>query len=118
MMEEFIARVFATRNAVHLAHWAEKSGFRHQVLGELYESLIESLDSLVEAHQALIGLVKVGELPPQPKIAKIVTHLESDLEWIAGNRSKITNKVPSIDNLVQNIEVVYLHSIYKLSNLS
>jgi hypothetical protein len=118
MMEELIARVFATRNAVHLAHWAEKSGFRHEVLGDLYESLIETLDPLVEAHQGLIGLVKVGDLPAQPKVSKIVPHLEADLEWIAQNRAKITDKVPAIDNLLQDMEAHYLHSIYKLNNLS
>jgi hypothetical protein len=51
MIEELISRVFATRNAVHLAHWAETSGFRHNVLGEFYDSLIDKVDTIVEAHR-------------------------------------------------------------------
>lgn len=118
MMEELITRVFATRNAVHLEHWRTKSFSQHSALGDLYEGLLDTLDRLVEAHQGLIGLVQVGELPAQPKITKIIPRLESDVEWISQNRAKITSGVQSIDNLLQDMEAHYLHALYKLNNLS
>jgi len=39
MIEELIARVFGTRNAAHLAHWKEASGYRHETLAAFYEGV-------------------------------------------------------------------------------
>ena len=35
MIEELVALVFATRNAVHLEHWRTKSFAAHTAMGEL-----------------------------------------------------------------------------------
>jgi hypothetical protein len=118
MIEELIARVFATRNAAHLEHWRTKSIGHHEALGDFYDGVLEALDSLVEAHQGLSGLVQMGELPAQPKVKAIAPHLESDMEWIAANRAKITEKMPALDNLLQDIEAHYLHALYKLNHLA
>ncbi len=118
MIEELIARIFATRNAAHLEHWHTKSFSQHSALGDFYDGVLEALDTLVEAHQGLSGLVQVGELPAQPKVKAIVPHLESDMEWIAANRAKITEKMPALDNLLQDIEAHYLHALYKLNHLA
>ena len=118
MIEELIARVFATRNAAHLEHWRTKSFSQHSALGEFYESIIDLIDSLVEAHQGLSGLVQVDSLPEQTRIKNIKTRLEDDLEWIASNRVKITNKVPALDNLLQDLEGQYFQTLYKLNHLS
>lgn len=117
MITDLIARVFATRNAAHLAHWAESSGFRHETLGGFYESVIGSLDRIVEAHQGAFDLVKVGTLPKQPEVDDIVAHMEEDLVWISENRKKITSGLPAIDNTVQDLEGVYLTALYKLKRL-
>lgn len=117
MIEEFIARIFATRNAAHIEHWRTKSYAQHVALGSFYYDLIEDIDSIVEAHQGAFGLVSIGALDKQPKIANIVTHLESDMEWIAKNRKAITGGLPAIDNLLQSLEDSYLSTLYKLKNL-
>lgn len=117
MIEQLIARVFASRNAAHLAHWAETSGFRHQTLGGFYDGAIDKLDSIVEAHQSAFELVKVGALAKQPEVDDIVAHLEEDLVWINENRKKITNGLAAIDNLLQDLEGLYLSTLYKLKRL-
>lgn len=118
MIEELIARVFATRNAAHLAHWAETSGFRHTVLGDFYEGVITHLDGLVEAHQGAFNLVEVGALAKQPKVAKIIDLLEEDLVWINKNRKALTQGLPALDNLLQGLEGLYLTTLYKLRKLA
>lgn len=117
MIEQLIARVFASRNASHLAHWAETSGFRHQTLGDFYDGVIEKVDAVVEAHQGAFDLVKIGVLPKQPEVDDIVAHLEEDLVWINENRKKITNGLAAIDNLLQDLEGLYLSTLYKLKRL-
>lgn len=115
-MNELISRVFATRNLVHLEHWRTKSFSQHMALGDLYNALIEDVDSIVEAYQGAFGLVK-----PELELAKekdILSRLEADMVYISDNRKKITKGLPAIDNLLQGLEHSYLIAIYKLKNLS
>lgn len=118
MIEEFIARIFATRNASHIEHWRTKSYAQHVALGGFYDDLIGHIDSIVEAYQGAFGLVSIAALDKQPKIANIISHLEDDLEWIAKNRKSITGGIPAIDNLLQGLEGSYLSTLYKLKNLA
>lgn len=122
MINDLIVRVFASRNAAHLAHWAEKSGYRHETLGSFYDDVISALDSVVELYQGAFELV---ELTPAEKKSSMVPPdkddildlLEDDLDFIAKNRKKITEGIPAIDNLLQELERVYLKTVYKLRNL-
>lgn len=117
MIEELIARIFATRNAAHLEHWRTKSFSAHSALGSFYDQIIDDLDSIVESHQGAFDLVNVKSLPAQPQIKDMIEHLQDDLLWIGENRKKITNSLPAIDNLLQSLEATYLSALYKLRNL-
>ena len=55
MIEQLIARVFATRNAAHLLHWRGPSYAQHMALGDFYEAIIDKLDEIVECHQGETG---------------------------------------------------------------
>jgi len=118
MIEELIARVFASRNAAHLAHWKETSGFRHETLGAFYDDVITAVDDIVEAHQGAFDLVEVGALAKQPKVEKIIDLLEEDLVWINKNRKALTQGLPALDNLLQGLEGLYLGTLYKLRKLA
>lgn len=117
MIEELVARVFASRNAAHLAHWKETSGFRHETLGAFYDDVIGAIDDIVEAHQGAFDLIDVSGLPKQPKVDDIVELLEDDMVFISENRKKITSGLPAIDNLLQGLEHIYLRTLYKLRKL-
>ena len=54
---ELICRVFTTRNFAHLAHWKTKSYAQHMALGDFYDSIIDDLDTFVEAYQGKYGLL-------------------------------------------------------------
>lgn len=116
MIEQLIALIFATRNAAHLAHWRTKSFSQHMALNEFYDDVLEVLDKLVEAHQGAFELIGKVELD-QPVVKEILQRLEADMVWISENRPKITGKLPALDNILQELEGVYLKAIYKLRNL-
>jgi len=118
MIEELIAKVFATRNAAHFEHWRIKSGYNHETLGDFYDSIVGKLDAIVEANIAIFGQISVGTLPAQPKVLNIVSHLEDDLVWIGKNRKELGGKVPAIDNMLQDLEGVYISALFKPKNLS
>ncbi len=115
MLDELIARVFATRNCVHLAHWSTNSGYHHEVLGTLYSDLISNLDSIVEAHMGNFNQVPKPTL--KDKSGDVAKCLEADAVWIAENRSKIAGGVEAIENLVDSLTETYLSAIFKLNRL-
>lgn len=117
-MEELIELVFASRNAAHLEHWKTKSYAAHQALGSFYGDVIDKLDAIVEARQGIGSLVKIGTLPEQKPCKDIIECLSDALVWIADNRKSITGSVPALDNLLQDLESVYMSTLYKLRNLS
>jgi hypothetical protein len=121
MIEQLISRVFATRNAAHLTHWRTKSYAQHVALNEFYDDALDALDTLVEGHQGAFDLI--GEVPSSTAkvdgaVKTIIKRLEEDLVWINDNRAKITEGLPSLDNMLQDMEGVYLKALYKLRNLS
>lgn len=117
MIEELIARVFAVRNAAHLAHWKTKSFAQHMALGEFYDGVIDTIDELVEAYQGYFGLV--GDLPTiAPSQAEIIPYITVEAAWISKNRSDIAKKVPALENIVDELSGIYLTTLYKLKNLS
>lgn len=117
MIEELVSRVFATRNAVHLAHWASKSYAEHKTLGHFYEDLIEALDSIVEAHQGAFGLLDAVENRVVNK-SNIAEHIKQEARWIEQNADEITGDIKAIQNLLDSLTDAYLTTYYKLTNLS
>ncbi len=115
-MEELIARALATRNAAHLAHWRACCLATHTALGEFYDALLDVLDKLVEAYQGAFDLIGDVKLE-QPKVKDIIAHLEADMLWIGKHRAKITGGLPALDNILQELEGVYLKALYKLKHL-
>lgn len=118
MIEELVAKTFATRNATHLGHWRTKSYAEHVALGDFYEELIEIVDTLVESYQGNFGLIK--EVPDIKQIHNecCIKCLSDDVAWIAKNRSKIARNVASLENIVDELTGLYLKTLYKLENLS
>jgi hypothetical protein len=117
VIEELIGRVFATRNAVHLAHWKTKSFANHMALGELYDALIDKIDTVVEMYQGAFELV--GDVKPhQVSETDIVMHLNHEVEWIEGNMDDLSGGIKALENVLQDLSGAYYHAIYKLTNLS
>lgn len=118
MIEELVSRIFATRNAAHIAHWAatgEGSFARHQALGDLYDGLIDKLDNIVEIHQGAFGLI--GSVEPRNVDGDIVDHIGAEANWIVKNREEIAGGLPPIENTLDDLVELYLKTFYKLRNL-
>jgi hypothetical protein len=85
-------------------------------LNTFYDSIIDTLDKLVEACQGAHGLV--GAIPaPSASASDITDHLEEESAWIAEHRSEIAYEVPALENIVDELSAIYLSTIYKLKNL-
>lgn len=113
MIEQLIARVFHTRNVSHWSHWRTRSYAEHQALGSFYDEVIESLDSIVEAHQGAYDLV--GTIPaPDSSASDILSLLQDDAAWIEKHHEEICGGNRAIANLIDGLTDKYLGTIYKL----
>lgn len=115
MVEQLIARVFATRNCAHLKHWSTKSYAEHVALGEFYDSVIDVIDNLIECYQGNFGLI--GNVKLTNETGDILKCLEADAVWFAANEDKITGEVDALENIMQELVALYLKTIYKLKFL-
>jgi hypothetical protein len=99
-----------------LAHWAETSGYRHTVLGEFYDIIIDKLDNVVEASIGAYG--RFGDVK---NIAvnsdNIAEHIAEEAKWIDQNRDEISGKIRAISNLVDDLVDEYLTTHFKLTKL-
>ncbi|QDH50435.1 hypothetical protein [Caulobacter phage KcrB] len=113
MIEEFVSRAFYTRDLAHWEHWRTKSFSQHEALGEFYEELITSVDSVVEAYQGRFDIV--GPLPvPNEYAGDIIKHLEADRDWLEENRDELAQGITALENLIDTVSDLYLRTIYKL----
>lgn len=115
MIEQLISRVFYARNLAHFDHWRTKSYAQHKALGKFYDDVIGALDALVEAHQAVNGLV--GNIPAPKTSGACLETLKADADWIEAHHEEICGGKRALANLLDGITGVYLSAIYKLENL-
>jgi len=118
MIKELIAKVFATRGYAHVAHWGTKSYAMHVALGDFYEEIIDGIDKLVEAYQGTFGLISGIEQECGEQPEDIVKHISAELIWMNNNCEEITKDLASLDNILQELQAVYMKTLYKLKNLS
>lgn len=117
MIKELAAKVFATRDAAHIAHLASKSYSQHKALGNFYDDLIDKIDAIVEVYQGAHGLI--GDISPaDPVKAKSITeHIAEEAQWIEDNREDIAEGCKAVENLIDDLTATYLRTYYKLTNL-
>lgn len=113
MIEDFVSRGFALRDATHLAHWATRSYAEHVALGGFYEGLIDGIDTVVEAYQGCFGLI--GTVTPTDyERGDILSQIVKEANWIAENRDKIAKGNEVLENKLDELGALYASTVYKL----
>lgn len=120
MIEQLVSKVFADRNAAHIAHWAATgagSYAKHVALDGFYSALPDAIDKIVETYQGAFSLL--GPIPPNDQeFTDIIDRLEDSVAWIEMNRDRIAKRNSSLGNLLDSLMEVYFTTIYKLRTLS
>jgi DNA-binding ferritin-like protein len=120
MIEELVARIFATRNTAHLIHWKVSgpgSYAQHMALDAFYSGVVDLLDKFVEMHQGAFGLMK-AVTPTSVPMTKFTEHIAEEAKWIEDNRERLSQDVCALENVLDEIVGLYLTTYYKLKNLA
>ena len=113
MIEELVSRVFATRNALHLKHWATTSYAAHVALGELYDEIVDKIDDVVEIYQGAVEMI--GDVEPTTVKDDIIEHIRDEADWIEENMEEISAGTKAVENVLQDLSGIYYIAIYKLT---
>lgn len=112
--EEFLCKIFESREITHLMHLKSKSFSEHIALGEYYDKILDLMDGLIESVQGKYGIlnIKCDDCEVKEPISyfiELAGYLETNSERIF-SEGWIRNQIDTI------IELVYL-TLYKLKNL-
>lgn len=114
MIQELVSRVFAIRDAAHLAHWQTESGYHHGVLGEFYEDVIGKVDAFAEGHQGAFG--RIGKVKLAVRAGEVTKLMQEDVEWIDAHRKELCKRMGALENLLDDLVDLYLSTLFKLEN--
>lgn len=112
--EVFISKLFQSRDTTHLAHLSTRSYAEHKALNKYYDSLLDFIDSFVEAYQGLYGIVKL-EIPSSTD-QNPIKHLEELHKFIDDNKKTFTDS--ALLNQIDEVKTLIQSTLYKLKNLS
>jgi hypothetical protein len=114
---ELVERVFTTRNLVHFAHWNTQSYASHMALGDLYDSIVEATDDIVENYQGEFGLLTGLETECAKLDKDIIEYILEDAQWVRSNQDRIARGSKAVSSLVDILVAAYNKTLYKLKNL-
>ena len=118
---QFVAVLFLARDLAHRAHLKVSgpgSFAQHSALGDFYSAVIDFADKLTETYQGRTRKLLDIPLLDNEFSGDIKASMLAQLEWLEGNRYKAIPKEDTpLQNLVDEIVLLYLGTIYKLEFL-
>ena len=114
---DLIGHLFLARDVTHSVHLNTRSYAKHKALGGFYEKIIDLADDLAEAYQGRYGLIGPITLHSAKKTNNVVEFLEDSLEEVRKERKEYSEDT-ALQNIIDEIEGLYLSTLYKLKFLA
>ena len=114
---DLIGHLFLARDVTHSVHLNTRSYAKHKALGGFYEKIIDLADDLAEAYQGRYGLIGPITLHSAKKTNNVVEFLEDSLEEVRKERKEYSDDT-ALQNIIDEIEGLYLSTLYKLKFLA
>jgi hypothetical protein len=114
--EKIIGVLFMSRTAAHLAHLKTPGYSKHMALNEFYSEIVELADSFAEVAQGKWGKLDFPFDRMVGNIDKPADMLEEHMEMIKSIGEGCG--VGALNNIIDEIEALYLGTIYKIRELS
>lgn len=114
---DLIGHLFLARDVTHSVHLNTRSYAKHKALGGFYEKVIDLADDLAEAYQGRYGLIGPITLHSAKKTNNVVEFLEDSLEEVRKERKEYKDDT-ALQNIIDEIEGLYLSTLYKLKFLA
>ena len=114
---DLIGHLFLARDVTHSVHLNTRSYAKHKALGKFYPAVVDLADTLAEAYQGRYGLIGPITLHSAKKTNNVVEFLEDSLEEVRKERKEYSEDT-ALQNIIDEIEGLYLSTLYKLKFLA
>lgn len=115
-VQEFVGLLFASRDYAHKSHLNTESYAQHKALESFYDEIVDLADTFAETWMGR-NLTKIGEIPViTPPKGEPLTVIQRFLQVLIDTRDFV-NKDSVLSNIIDEIEALYLRTIYKLKFL-
>lgn len=114
---DLIGHLFLARDVTHSVHLNTRSYAKHKALGGFYEKVIGLADDLAEVYQGRYGLIGPITLHSAKKTNNVVDFLEDSLKEVQEARKEYKDDT-ALQNIIDEIEGLYLSTLYKLKFLA
>ena len=116
---DFVGMLFLARDVTHSVHLNTRSYSKHKALQKFYDGIIDLADTFAEAYQGKYGLIGPITLHSAKKTGNVVEFLEDQLDEIHSVRYEVVDKdCTAIHNIIDEIESLYMSTLYKLKYLA
>ena len=116
---DFVGMLFLARDVTHSVHLNTRSYSKHKALQKFYDGIIDLADTFAEAYQGKYGLIGPITLHSAKKTGNVVEFLEDQLDEIHSVRYEVVDKdCTAIHNIIDEIERLYMSTLYKLKYLA
>jgi hypothetical protein len=116
---DFVGMLFLARDVTHSVHLNTRSFSKHMALNTFYDEIVDFADKFTEAYQGKYGLVGPITLMSAKKTGNIIEFLEDQLEEIHKVRYDVVEKeCTALHNIIDEIEGLYMSTLYKLKYLA
>lgn len=112
-----IGTMFLSRDVAHREHLKTQGYAQHMALGSFYEGVVEAADSLAEVYQGLGSLIEDIPYLSHDGEGNIHATLKKHLVLIQRYRAKCEVESAALENVFDDIETLYLRTLYKLKFL-
>ena len=117
-METIISTLFGARDTAHKLHLASRSFAEHLALGDLYDALLESADSIAEQIQGKYGLMNLPTISDDVfKSESASTFIVELAKWAEESRTAFNSEDTHLLNEWDVVISVIYKAKYKIENL-
>jgi hypothetical protein len=114
-----IGTLFLARDLAHIGHLKTHSYAQHKALDDFYNGIIDLADTLTEAYQGRYRRLIDIQLSANEGDEAIVDKLDAQRDWLHSYRYEaIPKDETALHNIIDEIEGLYMSTVYKLHFLS
>lgn len=112
--EDFISKLFQSRDIAHIIHLQTKSYAQHKALNSYYDDILDMVDGLHESLQGKYGIIKLSiDKSVYIEPVKFFNDLANFIEF---NKLKTFSDTWVLNQIDTVLELIY-STLYKLENL-
>ena len=112
---EMIGTLFMSRTYAHMAHLKTGSYAEHKALDDFYSDIVGLADSLAEVAQGKYGTLDVPYVEMVGRVDMPIKALELHMGIFCDLAMDVS--VGALRNIVDEVEALYLSTLYKLKEL-